>query len=502
MYENDIYNDNTNGNQPENMNDGVNSNPVPMGDTPNRAPEMSPESAPTGAPQNNGAYFDRLDNSQYRTYNSQSQVYREPVPVQKKSKQKKQHPFLKKIAVAACVGIVCGSLAGGSFYGVCRYTGLLDAAKTISQTSSLPGTSEKVEKIEKTEVIPSIKDSNTEANTTQVVSTDVSAVVDQVMPAMVSIVNTMTEETRWFGQTYTRESAASGSGIIVSQTDDELLIVSNHHVVADATKLEVTFIDGKTAEAKIKGMDSDMDLAVISVNLKDLDSDTKKEIAIATLGDSDDLKLGKPVVVIGNALGYGQSVTSGIISGLNRELEMEDGSTGTFIQTNAAVNPGNSGGALLNINGEVIGIVSNKIGGTTVEGMGYAIPISSASPIIADLMERQTRGDKVAEEDMGYMGVSILTVTDEFKAFYGTNIPKGVFVRSVVEGSPADKAGLKYGDYITKVDGEKVSSAEELLEILSYYKVGDEVTITTKRLIEGEYVEQQYTMTLYAKPEE
>ena len=314
---------------------------------------------------------------------------------------------------------------------------------------------------------------------------------------MVSIVNNFTETANVFGQQYTQEEAASGSGIIVGKTDDELLIVSNNHVVESADTLTVTFIDGSEAQAQVKGLDSDMDLAVIAVSLNDLSDDTKNAITVATLGSSDDLKLGEPVIAIGNALGYGQSVTNGIVSALNREITLENGSTGTFIQTNAAINPGNSGGALLNMNGEVIGINSNKIGGTAVEGMGYAIPITSASPIIADLMERQTR-TKVAEDEVGYIGISLREVTSQISQMY--NMPEGIYVVSVEEGSAAANAGIMKGDIITKFDGSSISSYSDLQKTLQYYAVGDSVTVTVQRPQNGEYVSIELNLTLGSRP--
>lgn len=314
---------------------------------------------------------------------------------------------------------------------------------------------------------------------------------------MVSIVNNFTETANVFGQQYTQEEAASGSGIIVGKTDDELLIVSNNHVVESADTLTVTFIDGSEAQAQVKGLDSDMDLAVIAVSLNDLSDDTKNAITVATLGSSDDLKLGEPVIAIGNALGYGQSVTNGIVSALNREITLENGSTGTFIQTNAAINPGNSGGALLNMNGEVIGINSNKIGGTAVEGMGYAIPITSASPIIADLMERQTR-TKVAEDEVGYIGISLKEVTSQISQMY--NMPEGIYVVSVEEGSAAANAGIMKGDIITKFDGSSISSYSDLQKTLQYYAVGDSVTVTVQRPQNGEYVSIELNLTLGSRP--
>jgi serine protease Do len=230
--------------------------------------------------------------------------------------------------------------------------------------------------------------------------------------------------------------------------------------------------------------------------LDSLSDETRDAIAIAKLGDSDNLELGEPVIAIGNALGYGQSVTNGIVSALNREIELEDGSTGTFIQTNAAINPGNSGGALLNINGEVIGINSNKIGGTTIEGMGYAIPISSASPIIADLMERQTR-TKVADDEMGYIGITMQEITEQSMQMY--NMPAGVFIYEVQQGSPAEAAGLKRGDIVVKFDGQKITSASDLQNALQYYKAGETTTITVKRSVNGEYESIDLEITLGAR---
>ena len=291
---------------------------------------------------------------------------------------KKHGGYFRKAMVSVSLGLFFGLFAGIGFYAVQQGTGML---KTGTDTAVVGEVASEAA-TESSQSTPQL------ATNVTYVESDVSDVVEKVMPAMVSIVNNFTETANVFGQQYTQEEAASGSGIIVS----------NNHVVESADTLTVTFIDGSEAQAQVKGLDSDMDLAVIAVSLNDLSDDTKNAITVATLGSSDDLKLGEPVIAIGNALGYGQSVTNGIVSALNREITLENGSTGlengstgTFIQTNAAINPGNSGGALLNMNGEVIGINSNKIGGTAVEGMGYAIPITSASPIIADLMERQYR---------------------------------------------------------------------------------------------------------------
>ena len=405
---------------------------------------------------------------------------------------KKHGGYFRKAMVSVSLVLFFGLFAGIGFYAVQQGTGML---KTGTDTAVVGEVASEAA-TESSQSTPQL------ATNVTYVESDVSDVVEKVMPAMVSIVNNFTETANVFGQQYTQEEAASGSGIIVGKTDDELLIVSNNHVVESADTLTVTFIDG--SEAQVKGLDSDMDLAVIAVSLNDLSDDTKNAITVATLGSSDDLKLGEPVIAIGNALGYGQSVTNGIVSALNREITLENGSTGlengstgTFIQTNAAINPGNSGGALLNMNGEVIGINSNKIGGTAVEGMGYAIPITSASPIIADLMERQTR-TKVAEDEVGYIGISLQEVTSQISQMY--NMPEGIYVVSVEEGSAAANAGIMKGDIITKFDGSSISSYSDHQKMLQYYAAGDSVTITVQRPQNGEYVSVELNLTLGSRP--
>lgn len=402
-------------------------------------------------------------------------------------KTKKHGGYFRKAMVSVSLGLFFGLFAGIGFYAVQQGTGMLKTDTDTAVVSEIAAEATK----------ESTQSSVQSATNVTYVESDVSDVVEKVMPAMVSIVNNFTETANVFGQQYTQEEAASGSGIIVGKTDDELLIVSNNHVVESADTLTVTFIDGSEAQAQVKGLDSDMDLAVIAVSLNDLSDDTKNAITVATLGSSDDLKLGEPVIAIGNALGYGQSVTNGIVSALNREITLENGSAGTFIQTNAAINPGNSGGALLNMNGEVIGINSNKIGGTTVEGMGYAIPITSASPIIADLMERQTR-TKVAEDEVGYIGISLQEVTSQISQMY--NMPEGIYVVSVEEGSAAANAGIMKGDIITKFDGSSISSYSDLQKTLQYYAAGDSATITVQRPQNGEYVSVELNLTLGSRP--
>lgn len=411
-------------------------------------------------------------------------------------KESKAGGFVKKALLSVSLGLFFGIFAGAGFFAVQQGMNAVnrtdEPVSAIIEDTELPASDDKSD-------ISQLQDALASAGVSNVayVSSDVSEVVEDVMPAMVSIINNYTETAQFWGRTYSEDLAASGSGIIVARNDDELLIVTNNHVVEDANSLDVTFIDGSTAQARIKGTDADMDLAVIAVDIADLDSDTKAAITVATLGDSDELKLGEPVIAIGNALGYGQSVTNGIVSALDREIEMDDGSTGIFIQTNAAINPGNSGGALLNIKGEVIGINSNKIGGEAIEGMGYAIPITSASPIIADLMERQTRV-KVSESEMGYIGIELQEVTKQISSTF--NMPEGIYVVSTVEGGGAEKAGLMTGDIITKFDGQKISSYEELQDILQYYAAGDTIDITVMRPENGEYVAHEFELTLGRRP--
>ncbi len=401
--------------------------------------------------------------------------------------------FLRKALLSVSLGLLFGIFAGVGFYAVYQGTGMemrtpeLEAGEPDSAEGGAHTGGDS----------SGIKAVNTGSVT--VVESDVSDVVEQVMPAMVAFSNNYTEEIDGlWGQSFYREYEGSGSGIIVSESDTELLIVTNNHVVQDASKLAVAFIDGSVAEAAIKGRDPEMDLAVVAVSLEDLSEETKNAIAIATLGDSDSLKLGQPVIAIGNALGYGQSVTNGIVSALDREITLEDGTTNTFIQTNAAINPGNSGGALLNINGEVIGINSNKIGDTKVEGMCYAIPITSASPIIADMLERQTK-IKVEEEDRGYIGIELQEVTSQISQMF--NMPEGVYIASLVEGGAAQAAGLMQGDIITHFDGDRITSYADLQEELQYYAVGDTATVRVMRPENGFYVQYDVSLTLGERPE-
>lgn len=321
----------------------------------------------------------------------------------------------------------------------------------------------------------------------------VADVVQNVMPSIVSITNTSVQTVRSWFQSYEQEVSGSGSGIIIGQNDDTILIVTNNHVIEGARDLTVAFSDETAVEATVKGADATADLAVLEVKVKDMEADTLSKIKVAALGSSDDLQVGQSAIAIGNALGYGQSVTGGYISAINREVNLE-GKNMTLLQTDAAINPGNSGGALLNLRGEVIGINTVKFVDSTVEGMGYAIPISYAIPIINDLMNSEV----IEESEQGYLGIQGNDVTKEYTQ--GFNMPEGVYVVKIVEDSPADKCGLKAGDIITKFANRDVSSMETLQNILSNKKAGEEVEMVVQRNNEkGEYEEVTLTVTLGAK---
>lgn len=335
----------------------------------------------------------------------------------------------------------------------------------------------------------------TQQQSASAVVTDVTQVVEAVMPACVSITNNFTQTVQDFwGQTYSQDETASGSGIIIGENEQELLIVTNNHVVDSTEQLYVQFIDGETVEAQVKGTDASADLAVVAVKLDTIANSTKQEICIARMGDSDSLKIGEPAIAIGNALGYGQSVTTGVISALNRKIESSNSEEGTsLIQTDAAINPGNSGGALLNMRGEVIGINSNKIGGSSIEGMGYAIPISTARPIIEDLMERQTR-TKYSEEERGYLGISCINVTSDLSENF--SMPQGIFVAQVYSGTGAEAAGLVRGNIVVAFDGVTVQNQEELTKQMQYYKAGESVEITIMVNSANGYQQKNVTVTL------
>lgn len=487
MYDNDLYSGEGAGTNTSGANSQQNQNNMESNNY---------NSGASGESSRNNSYSDSYGSDSYSSYNFGTGNSGSGNSGQK-NKEKKSGGFFKKAAVSICMGLFFGLFAGVGFYGVQYLTGSMTAQDNPDAPVISNDVENQTEDMAADESKSGIK--LTDTTEVRVVSSDVSDVVDEVMPAMVSIVNNYTEtSTTFFGQSYTQEKAASGSGIIVGESETELLIVTNHHVVADATKLEVSFIDGSVAEAQIKGMDSDMDLAVIAIPFESLTEETKNSIAIATMGDSDALKLGEPVIAIGNALGYGQSVTGGYVSALDREITTEDGAANTFIQTDAAINPGNSGGALLNINGEVIGINSNKIGATAVEGMGYAIPISAAEPIIGELMLKETR-TKVEDGQVGYIGITPQTITSDYSQML--RIPQGVYVVEVQEGSPAYEAGLLTGDVIVKFEGEKISTHEDLQNILQYYGAGSTVSVTVQRPQNGKYQSVDIQITLGTRPD-
>lgn len=328
----------------------------------------------------------------------------------------------------------------------------------------------------------------------------VAQVAKSCMPSVVSITNASVKTVQdFFGGVQQYPSESSGSGIIVGQNDSEILVATNNHVVADADTITVAFDDDAVYEAQVKGTDSDNDLAVVAVKISDMSEDTLKSIKVVSIGNSDELEIGEQVVAIGNALGYGQSVTSGWVSAVDREVTDEDGKTnGKLIQTDAAINPGNSGGALLNMQGELIGINSAKAAATEVEGMGYAIPVSVAQPILDELMNRETRY-KTDEEHAGYIGVTCLNVDSTSAQTYG--IPLGAFVDSVEEGGPAQTAGIQKGDVIVKFDGMTVSGSSDLVGKLEYYQAGETVDVVISRAQNGEYQEQTVSVTLGKKSE-
>lgn len=401
----------------------------------------------------------------------------------------KKGGFGKKLAKCAALALVFGLVSGVTFEGV------------QLASDALFGTTESAASAEGSVLTQSSSNGKIESTSTSTtyVATDVSDIVESVMPSIVAITNiSEAEYSSFWGGRQTYEVPSAGSGIIVSQNDDYLYVVTNNHVVDGANSLTVTFCDNSTVSAEVRGTDPSTDLAVIQVSLGSIEEETLNNIKVATLGDSDELKVGEASIAIGNALGYGQSVTTGCISALNREVSVSDSSSNTnytaeLIQTDAAINPGNSGGALLNAAGEVIGINSVKYSDTDVEGIGYAIPISSAKPIIEDLITKE----KVDESESAFLGIAGVDVTDDVAQTY--NMPTGVHVAQVTSGSAAEKAGIQVGDIITAFDGREISSMEELSTRMQYYKAGDTVEVTLKRASQGVYEEQTVTVTLGKK---
>ena len=396
-------------------------------------------------------------------------------PQQNPKAPKPKKGYAKKVALVVGAAVLFGAVGGVTMQGTSYLTGKLLG----KNTKSTVGTTKTV--------------SNAKLTTsTSTVTSDVSDIVENTLPSIVSITNMSVQEVQnFFGGISQQESESAGSGIIISQNDSELLVVTNNHVVEGSDTLTVTFNDGNSVEAQIKGTDSARDLAVVAVPLDKISDDTMNAIKVATLGDSDSLKVGEPAIAIGNALGYGQSVTTGIVSATGRTI---DGFDGEYIQTDAAINPGNSGGALLNANGEVIGINSAKINSSAVEGMGFAIPISDASDVIQNLMNKEKRS-KVSDEERGYLGIKGYDVSEEGAQMY--NMPTGVYVKEVMSGGGAEKAGLTKGSIITGFEGSSISGMSSLQEQLQYYKAGEEVTLTVQIPDKnGEYTEKDIKVTL------
>lgn len=420
----------------------------------------------------------------------------------RKVKVKKQHPVLRQMLCRCFQGLLFGVFAGFGIYTILVFSGVTGRlAKVEDVSQELEQVKEDIlVEVERNQVVQysePIKIEGTKEETeiqqmetvTAVVS-DVTEVVKSAMPCVVSITNFYTAMD-WYGDE--SEEEASGSGIIVGENEDELLIVTNYHVIEENDQLSVQFIDDSEVIAYVKGTDSEHDLAVIAVLLVDIEEATKHRIAIATLGNSDALQVGEPAIAIGNSLGYGQSVTTGVISALNREIEFDDNTTSFLIQTDAAINPGNSGGALLNVKGEVIGINSSKIADYLIEGMGYAIPITTAKPIIEELMLRETR-QKVAESEKAFLGISGTDVTEEVSMTY--NLPLGVYVADIVADTGAEEAGLQQGDIIVDFDGEDITHMTQLQELLEYYAAGTSVEVTIMRQSDMGYQEKVITVTL------
>ena len=432
----------------------------------------------------------------------------------KDNRNDKIRKIAKKGLTFSLCAVLAGGLAAGSFEGVNKLAGW-SGATTVEAASNKDETTLTYAKSEKKDADASDSKSDTGKDTgsTAKGSLDVSEIVSEALPSIVSITTKSVQEVQnYFGmygmygyapQQQEQEVEGSGSGIIVGKNDDELLIATNYHVVEGADTLSVAFTDGNAVEASVKGFDEERDLAVVSVSLDDVEDDTMDAVSIANIGSSDDLKVGEQVVAIGNALGYGQSVTTGIVSAKNRRMDSDnntvtdgsdDSSDGVnLIQTDAAINPGNSGGALLNMEGEVVGINSAKLASTEVEGMGYAIAISDVTDILQNLMNETSR-DKLDDSEHGVLGIEGSSVSSEAVQMYG--IPAGVFVKKVTEGGAADKAGLKENSVITEFNGKTVSSINQLIEYLSYYEPDEEVELTVQVPHGTSYKEETVKVTL------
>ena len=427
-------------------------------------------------------------NSNYQYGGSQPGGQNGDQPENKPHKKKKPHKNLMRAAAVAGFAILFGVVSSAVFLATNVVGGRLLGLRSSDETTT--ASSDK------------ISNGTSLSTSSSVVTSDVSDVVDKVMPSIVSITSMSVQEVQsFFGGTYEQTSEGAGTGIIIGKNDTELLIVTNNHVVEGSDTLTVTFNDQSSVEANIKGTDAAYDVAVIAVALDQISDDTMNEISVATLGDSTNLKIGEPAIAIGNALGYGQSVTTGVISALDRSVSTTDTQTGEtqesgakLIQTDAAINPGNSGGALVNVNGEVIGINSAKLTGESVEGIGYAIPISDVSDLIQNLMNQETK-TKVPENERGLLGITGMSVSDAFSQ--QIDVPAGVYVMEVSSGSGADEAGMTKGSIITAINGSSIDSMEALQEQLQYYAKGETVSLTI--LVpqsNGEYDEQTLDVTL------
>lgn len=434
----------------------------------------------------NGSYGTYGSNTGYQSNGANGTAYGSNPKPEKKKKERKPGGFGKQLAKCAALALVFGLVAGGVMIGV-NY-----ASGKVLGTTNAGNVQASLTTGDDSTVQPT-------AISSSYVATDVSDIVDEVMPSIVAITNvSQTEYQSFWGQSKTYESTSCGSGIIVSQDKEYLYVATNNHVVEGANSLTVTFANDDTVSAEIKGTDPSTDLAVVKVALSSIKDDTMSAIKVATLGSSDTLKVGESCIAIGNALGYGQSVTTGVISALNREVSVSDSSSSTnytaeLIQTDAAINPGNSGGALLNTAGEVIGINSVKYSDTSVEGIGYAIPMDTAKPIIEELITKE----KVDESNSAYLGIAGVDVTSDVAKTY--NMPTGVYVAQVMEGAAAEQAGIQKGDIITKFDGKDVTSMEELSSNMQYYAAGTTVDVVIERSSNGQYEEQTISVTLGKK---
>ena len=417
--------------------------------------------------------------------------------------------IVKKGLTFSLCAVLVGGLAAGSFEGVNKLAGW-DGAATVEAASNKNETTLTFAKSEKeadSDESDSKADDSKDTSSKTTGSLDISDIAAEALPSIVSITTKSVQEVQnYFGmygmygyapQQQEQEVEGSGSGIIVGKNDDELLIATNYHVVENADTLSVAFADGNAVEASVKGFDEERDLAVVSVALDDIKDDTMDAISVAKIGSSDDLKVGEQVVAIGNALGYGQSVTVGYVSALNREIKTSDGNARVLLQTDAAINPGNSGGALLNMKGEVIGINAAKYSSTEVEGIGYAIPVSGVQDILDELMNRKTRSE-VAEEKRGYLGIQGTTVDEDAAAAFG--MPKGVYVYKILKDGAAADSQLREKDIITKLDGMTVKSMQELQKLLKGYEAGETIELLVQRQEDGQYKEIQIPVTLTGLP--